>query len=310
MCGQNQAYDLCFELLTEQPWVKGNQPFTGIRNWQNYEDEKSMALESEEGELSISRQIADDLLCKSMDPVTAIAWNGSYIGYGYEACKCEEVPELRKPDYFLLSIRDNVHTSTAEPNNYPGEKIWEYTAYDYDEVLVGYDRNPEDEPNEPVFRYCVRLPEDEWFRQENPEQIYWFSVIAVFKEITGEIPYQWGWTNHSHMFGSAALARDFNPDTMSQWQPLLDATDRLIDMSFTLFTVTMKISLMLSVPSLAVTVIVEAPSPVSVMVSVDPEIPTVTAEVLLLVAESVSASPSLSLNTVARLMVAVPKPSS
>jgi hypothetical protein len=235
LCGRNQAYDLCFELLTEQPWVKWDQPFTGIREWQDYSDDKSMALERDGGELLMLRQVADDWVCERQNPVTAIAWNGSYIGYGYEACKCDDIPEPRKPDYFLLSIRDN-SIVVADPYNIPGEKIWEYEAHQYDEVLVGYDRNPDGEPNEPVFRYSVKLPEDAWFRQEAPENIYWFSVVAVYIESAGDIPYDWGWTNHSHTFGSPAMSLDSETQTTSQWQPLLDATDWPVDMSFTLLT--------------------------------------------------------------------------
>jgi hypothetical protein len=235
LCGLNQAYDMCFELLTEQPWVKWDQPFTGIRQWQDYSDDKSMALEQDGGELLMSRQVADDWFCERQDPVIAIAWNGSYIGYGYEACKCDDITEPQRPDYFLLSIHENA--PGTESNNYPGEKIWEFEAQNYDEVLVGYDKNPDGEPNEPVFRYSVRLPEDTWFRQETPESIYWFSVIAVYKESADDIPYEWGWTNHSHTFGSPALSIDSGSTATSQWQPLLDSTELPVDMSFTFFIV-------------------------------------------------------------------------
>jgi hypothetical protein len=236
LCGQNRAYDLCFELLTEQPWVKWDQPFTGIREWQSYSDNKSSAIEQDGGELLMSRGVADDWLCERQDPVTAIVWNGSYIGYGYEACKCNDIPEPRKPDYFLLSIWDNAIGEDSELNNYPGEKIWEYVTYDYEEVLVGYDRNPDNVPNEPVFRYSVRLPEDAWFRQEAPENIYWFSVIAVYRESVEEIPYEWGWTNHSHSFGNQAMSLDYETYTIPQWEPLLETTDQPVDMSFEFFT--------------------------------------------------------------------------
>lgn len=230
LCGRNQAFDMCFELLTEQPWIKWNQSFTGIRQWADYSDDKSMAIEQDENELVISRQVADDWLCESLHPVTAIAWNGSYIGYGYEACKCEDTNEPRRPDYFLLSIRDNKLGNDTGIENAPGEKIWEYAAYDYDEVMVGYDRNPEGEPNEPVYRYSVRLPEDAWFIQDSPEQLYWFSIVAVFKGPSGEIPCEWGWTNHSHTFGSPAIY--LNPDE----DLLPDPNEGPVDMSFTLFT--------------------------------------------------------------------------
>jgi hypothetical protein len=233
LCDRNQAYDLCFELLTEQPWTKWDQPFTGIREWPDYTDEMSMAREQDNGQLQTSREVVDDWVCEHPNPITSIVWNGSYIEYGYEACKCEDTSEPLRPDYFLLSIQDNLPGVDAQNDNQPGEKIWEYAAYDYDEVLVGYDRNPEGEPNEPVFRYSVRLPEEIWFRQEGPENIYWLSVIAVYRESVGEIPYSWGWTSHSHLFGSAGMT--YEPDK-GLWQPLLDSDGKPVDMSFMFLT--------------------------------------------------------------------------
>lgn len=236
LCGQNQPYDLCFELLTEQTWTKWDQPFTGIREWPDYTDEVSMAWEQDNGELQMSREVVDDWVCEHTDPVTAIVWNGSYIGYGYEACKCDDVSEPLRPDYFLLSIRDNLPSDEDPNDNHPGEKTWEYAAYDYDEVLVGYDRNPEGDPNEPVFRYSVRIPEEIWFQQEETENIYWLSVVAVYRESVGEIPYSWGWTNHSHLIGSAGMAYESDEDLPPQWKPLLDSDEQPVDMSFMFLT--------------------------------------------------------------------------
>ena len=115
----------------------------------------------------------------------------------------------------------------------PGELVWEYPAYDYDEVLVGYDQNPEGQPNEPVFSYSVRLPEEAWFRQEYLDQKYWFSVVAVYKAQLDEIQYPWGWTNCPYTFGGAALSIT---EDDSVPEPIYDQTGESMDMSFTLFT--------------------------------------------------------------------------
>ena len=235
MCGQNQAYDMCFELLTEPQWVKWNQPFTGIRQWRGYAGNESMALESEDGELFILRQVADDWLCEKQVPVTAVAWNGCYIGYGYEACKCNETQEPLKPDYFLLSIWSNVSGVDAELDNYPGEKIWEYEAYEYDEVMVGYDQNPESEPNEAVFRYSVKLPEESWFMQETSTGVYWLGITAVYRETIDMIPYSWGLTNHNHMFGNTAQSLSLANEGPLE-EPVFDKGGEFVDMSFALFT--------------------------------------------------------------------------
>jgi len=192
-------------------------------------------------ELQITRLVADDWLCEQRDPITAVAWWGSYIDYEIEACQCQQQPSPTKPEYFLLSIW------TDEPYpistlSHPGQKIWEYQAYDYDEVMVGYDKHPlssgTDLTREPVFRYSVRLSEEDWFCQDDIDEVYWFSVVAVYDETTA-IEYPWGWTNHPHNFGNDAVAG--NKDTESQppawiWQQLSDQTGGSQDMSFVLFS--------------------------------------------------------------------------
>jgi hypothetical protein len=233
-CDQVQGFDMSFELLTEDPWVKWDQPFTGIHEWPHYEDEVSVGTEDQTGQVIISRQVADDWFCERQTPVIAVAWHGSYIGYGYEACQCPEPNEPKRPDYFLLSIWTNAPGSDQAPFDHPGDKIWEYKALEYNEVLVGLDKHPEGEPNEPVFRYSVRLPEDNWFQQDAPE--CWFSVVAVYQGAAVDtIMYPWAWTNHRYTFGSTALGLVFT-DQGTQPNLLYDQTGERIDMSFTLYT--------------------------------------------------------------------------
>ena len=231
LCGQNQAYDMCFELLTEQPWVKWDQPFTDLRDWPYYEAQESFAIDDEVGNVRIEHQVADDWLCEQTDPVIAISWQGSYIGYGYETCDCTAVEKPRRPDYFILSLRKPINVTAGDEN--PGESVWEYIAYDYDEVLIGYDLNSDGRPNEPVFRYSVKLPQEAWFQQEQLNQVYWFSVVAVYKARLDEIEYPWGWTNCLHTYGSPALNVT---DSDSVPEPLYTQTNESVDMSFTLFT--------------------------------------------------------------------------
>jgi len=234
-CDQVQGFDMSFELLTEEPWVEWDQPFTSIHEWPHYEDEVSMGTEDQTGQINISRQVADDWLCERLNPIVAVAWHGSYLGYGYEACQCPEPNEPNRPDYFLLSIWTNAPGNDQAPFDHPGDKIWEYKALKYNEVLVGFDKHPEGEPNEPVFRYSVRLPEDNWFQQDTPEQSYWFSVVAIYKEPADNVPYQWGWTNHYHMFKSNAVAN--RADTLgATYEQLHNQVEEPADMSFMLFT--------------------------------------------------------------------------
>lgn len=234
LCEQNHRYDLCFQLLTEQPWCVWDQPFTGVREWPDYTEEPCMALEPNENELIIVSQATDDWFCEHTEPITTIIWNGSYIGYGYEPNKCNEVIQPRKPDYFILTIRDNIFMEVEEDYNSPGEIIWQYEAFTYDEVMVGYDNNPQDEPNEPVFRYSVKLPPQAWFRQGIIEKIYWFSVVAVYNEPFAEIPYSWSWINHRHVFGSSFFESEEYIDF--QWHLPFDSIVWPVDKSFMLLT--------------------------------------------------------------------------
>jgi ABC-type lipopolysaccharide export system ATPase subunit len=85
LCGQQRGYDMAFELLTNPPWIKWDQPFKGIRDWPHYEDVESQGISTLQQE-NIGRVVADDWFCESSTPVVAAAWWGSYIGYGH-ACQ-------------------------------------------------------------------------------------------------------------------------------------------------------------------------------------------------------------------------------
>ena len=240
---ETESYDVSFELETDPRWVKWEQAFTGIRHWPHYEDEKSMAVaDAAGGEPDIIRLVADDWPCDHNGAVSSVAWWGSYIGYTYEACQGLPVGPPAKPDYFLLSIWRDVPANVDANYSHPGEKIWEYRAHEYDEVLAGYDKHPEDTPwlrTEPVFRYMVRLPEDEWFCQEKADGIYWLSIVAVYSEPLPEPFYPWGWTNHKYNRHDGAVAGypdAGGPAPAWRWEELHDQTGMSEDMSFILFT--------------------------------------------------------------------------
>ena len=195
--------------------------------------------------LSIQYLVADDWLCNSPYPITAAAWWGSYLGYVYRTCECQDYPPPKKPDYFWLSLWTDVPDDYPnDPSTYskPGELVWQYKAYDYDEVLVGFDKHPEgpdyEGSYEPVYRYSARIPEQYWFYQPGKKQVYWFSVVAVYSDLSS-IPYDWGWTNHPHVYNDDAVTSVFPfkyPGGAIVWAPLYDQTGATEDMSFTLFT--------------------------------------------------------------------------
>ncbi len=267
ICSRLEGYDTAFELETDPNYIKWEQQFTGIRSWRHYEDEESMALEDQAGVVQIRRLVADNWKCLGRNPITAIAWWGSYIGYRYQACQCGSTtgaPKQSMPDYFLLSIwTDEPDTNLNNPRDFshPGQKVWEYKASEYDEVLVGYDKYPEtmlaglpdsiplasselsalSVGHEPVFRYSVQLPQENWFCQEVENQIYWLNIIAVYKN-TQTINFPWGWTNHegtpwtSASMNSDAVVGDPIGSSRWVWQELYDQLNLSEDMSFVLFT--------------------------------------------------------------------------
>jgi hypothetical protein len=234
----SQSFDLAFELDTDPNYIKWEQPFTHLRNWPYYWDVPSVGLDQGFGSVSLLQVAADDWLCDANTPVTAAAWWGSYINYQYQACAGPAADPCR-PDYFLLSIWDNIPAGADPcfPFGHPNDIIWQYEAHDYDEVLVGYDIDPHapNQPNEPVFRYSVKLPPDAWFVQRADGNVYWFSVAAVYYDRIPSI--EWGWTNHASYYGanavSGAIFRDGPPWT---WWQLSDLTGAGSDMSFVLFT--------------------------------------------------------------------------
>ena len=149
--------------------------------------------------------------------------------------------EPNRPDYFQLAIWSDV--AADDPCNldgysHPGEKIWQYDAHDYDEVLIGYDNTSIVYPGldrESVFRYSVRLPEEEWFCQEDINDVFWLSIMAVYENQV-QLTEHWAWMNHEHSYNDNAVRswhccdeweweEIYNPDTEEPW-----------DLSFLIFT--------------------------------------------------------------------------
>jgi hypothetical protein len=237
-------------------WAQAQEPYSGT--WQKW---SYPALHPRSGQKtamaftittssyttfqSVERQVADDWKSDRNLPVIAASWSGSYLGYTYQPCACNDKPVPTKPDYFLLSIWSNVpdpDVNNPQDFSQPGQKLWEYEASDYDEVLVGFDKDPPDanttKGREPVYRYTVNLPISKWFTPAKANDTYWFSVMAVYA-YPKVANYPWGWTNHSYVFGGAAVAGTDRTDSTGKkvrtWQPLKDETGASADMSFTLF---------------------------------------------------------------------------
>lgn len=223
-------------------WQKLNYPAMHPRGGQHTALAFAILTSHQSTSQVIDRQVADDWTCEQPSPVLAATWWGSYGGYTYAACACTDQVQPVRPDYFLLSIWSDV--PDPDPNDpqdfsHPGQRLWEVEATQYDEVLVGYDgdqRRPDTQGQEAVFRYSVRLPQEQWFTQRQGMNVYWFSVVAVYEYPKGA-NYPWGWTNHKHVFNGGAVAGSEVTDASGRnawtWQPLKDRATE--DMSFVLF---------------------------------------------------------------------------
>ncbi len=236
-------------------WAKGTEPYSG--SWQKWSypfghprsgQAASMAFTlyttAVNTSETVEHEVADDWKSEGTAPLVAAAWWGSYVGYTYQACACNDQPEPVKPAYFLLSIWSHVpDPNSANPQDFahPGEKLWEYAALKYNEVLVGFDNGPAGgnpaNGREPVFRYSVTLPTYKRFVPE-AGRTYWLSVMAVYSNPKA-VNYPWGWTNHEQASVTPAVvgldATDASGQTVRTWQRLRSGANDLEDMSFTLF---------------------------------------------------------------------------
>ena len=197
-------------------WVKATEPYDGTWNKLTYPKGHSLsgkpmdmafAIETEKADAGTTylRIVADDWRCGSSQPITGVAWWGSYLGYGYLPGSCQQMTAPKAPDYFMLSLWSDVpdpDSSNARDFGHPGSKVWEYKAESFDEVLVGFDKDPSPASSsvlgfEPVYRYTVRLPEEQWYKPDGKNSVLWLSVTAVYKD-SKSVVYPWGWTNHAY----------------------------------------------------------------------------------------------------------------
>jgi len=194
-------------------WIKAEEPYDGTWNKLTYPKghaqngrpiDLAFAIETQKANAGTTflRVVADDWRCGSTQPITGMAWWGSYIGYDYPPADCQLATLPRRPDSFLLTLWSDVpdpNPNSSKDFGHPGAKLWEYETDAFDEVQVGFDNNPNPTfaPSiEPVYRYTVRLPEDKWYTPDGRNNVLWLSVTAVYRDIDSAV-YPWGWTNHA-----------------------------------------------------------------------------------------------------------------
>lgn len=155
------------------------------------------------------RQIAaDDWVCETMDPVTDIHWWGSYIGWN----KAEPPPV--KPIGFHISIWTDVPSGVDKPFSHPGRVVWQIFCDNFSQSFAGWDYDPREQCFDAAFRFDQILKESEYFYQEQPGQIFWISIAAIYAP--GEKPeYPWGWKTRPRRESPAPddAVRIFNPTT-------------------------------------------------------------------------------------------------
>lgn len=155
------------------------------------------------------RQIAaDDWVCETMDPVTDVHWWGSYIGWN----KAEPPPV--KPIGFQISIWTDVPAGQDKPYSHPGQVVWQIFCENFNQTFAGWDYDPREQTFDAAFRYDQLLTEAEYFYQEQPGQIFWISIAAVYPP--GEKPeYPWGWKTRPRRESPAPddAVRIFTPTT-------------------------------------------------------------------------------------------------
>ena len=237
---EGKSWDLAFELGTDPNYIKWAQPFDP--DWPLNEDKVSMARSSAAAdEVLFESLVVDDWPCRNPWPVTSVEWWGSYLGYDANA----GIAVPTRPDYFLLTIWTDrpANTPPIDPcyaYSTPEKAIWSFKADDYVEVLAGKEMS-----GEIVYKYYVNLPPQEYFCQDpNEENIYWLSIVAVYPQGL-QLPYDWGWTNHEHVFEDDAVTGDplggpwpvDDPwNWLFYWTELFDANGVSADQSFVLET--------------------------------------------------------------------------
>jgi hypothetical protein len=222
-------------------WQKLNYPAFHPRVGQHTALAFTIITSDQSGGESIDRQVADDWQSEGTAPVAAVTWWGSYRGYTDRPCQCNALADPVRPDYFLLSIWSN-GPGESDQDHLPGQKLWEYRAYQYNEVQVGSDAEPDEPSNlkghEPVFRYTVNLPSNNWFAPDQGSNIYWFSVVAVYQN-PKVANYPWGWTTSQHTWNHEAVAGSEVTIPLGKKMWSWDYLDE--DMSFVLFQQAMRL---------------------------------------------------------------------
>lgn len=116
---------------------------------------------------------ADDWYCTTADPVAAVRWWGSFVGWR------ESVPPPGTPLAFHLTIWSDVPAGVNEPFSHPGQVLWEWDCSDYTVSFAGWDYDPRTQTYESMFEFRCDIPQHAWFYQDPGANLYWMSIAAT-----------------------------------------------------------------------------------------------------------------------------------
>ncbi|MEK6676634.1 MAG: dockerin type I domain-containing protein [Planctomycetota bacterium] len=180
--------------------------------------------------------VADDWLCDNAKPVTDIHWWGSYLGWsGVD-------PPAIAPSNFHIGLWTDV--PFMPPGfSHPGVMIaeWLVPRAALNERPVACDFHPLYMPSpEGCFRYDWKIPDGQFFYQEDTCNVYWVSISAMYF-LPVEPQFPWGWKTRQHFFMDDAV-RIFAPTApvlgipFMFGEPILDLLGESWDMAFVITT--------------------------------------------------------------------------
>jgi hypothetical protein len=213
------------ELKWSQPPVPWPQAANTYIGW----DEESHNL--------LPIMVADDFFCDSNRPVTAIRWWGSFEGYNDDV-----VPEGSVPDYFYITIWDDIPASADVNYSRPNEVIWENYCRTFDVSYFGQEFDPRTgATNLSKFMFEQELkPSDYWY-QPNDNGVYWLGIMAVYEDAAAPPMFPWGWETRKHFYNDDAV-RIFADPRKGDWPYPADRIEPIKldfvtwDLSFELLT--------------------------------------------------------------------------
>ncbi len=130
---------------------------------------------------------ADDWVCTTTNPVTALRWWGSFLNW-----QSNTPPKL--PAAFNIAIWTDVPAGPTGAFSHPGQVIWRIDCTSFTWEFVGWDYDPRMKTYEACFRFDQNLLPEEWFYQApgaNGTNIFWISIAAVYSQGEPEQPFGW-----------------------------------------------------------------------------------------------------------------------